>query len=182
MPCLEGDKAEDMERAPQTWARNVAYGAFAVTIPSALWRVLMVAGALPGTEALRTDHLRDAGGPGYVFALSAVQLVAGALSLGLVQPWGERIAGGRLPTWLVAAVATMGALAVTALFTIELPWALLHGQRPDNGLVQGAALVLMAACYAPIALWGPLLLAATWGYVRRRSVTTSIGRLHGGAR
>lgn len=166
---VKDGKAEGVNRAPQPWARVSAYGAFAVTVPSAMWRVLMVAGLLPGTDALRADHLREAGGPGYVLLLSAIQLLTGALSLGLVRPWGERIGGWRLPTWGVAAVATAGALAVTALFTVELPWALLHGERPDGGLVEGPALAILAACYAPIALWGPLLLTATWGYVVRRS-------------
>ena len=148
-------------------SRVAAYAAFAVTIPSAVWRVLMVEGWLPGTDALRAAELATAG-RGYVYALSIAQLFFGFLAVGLVRPWGERIAGIAVNRWLVFLLAATGALAVTGLFTVSMPMALLDGQRPDQGLVTGPALWLMSACYAPIVLWGPLLLVAAIGHLRRR--------------
>lgn len=48
--------------------------------------------------------------------------------------------------------------------TVGLVQALLAGQRPDDGRVAGVPLTVMIACYAPILLWGPLELLATYGY------------------
>lgn len=159
-----------MHPQPQRWAVFAAWGAFLATIPSALWRVLMIAGLMPGTEDLRQYELggQPALGYAYVFALSIVQLTTGFLTLGLVRPWGERIVGRRVPRTPVLIIAVLGGLAVTWLFTINLSAALAAGQRPDGGRVTGAPLALMIVCYAPIMLWGPLELIASAGYWQRR--------------
>ncbi len=150
-----------------------AWGAFLATIPSAVWRVLMIVGWMPGTSELRQFELADDAplAYGYVFALSVVQLAAGFLTVGLVRPWGERLFGRRVPLVPVVIVATLGGLAVVWFFDISLVGALLAGQRPDNGLVSGVPLAVMVACYAPILLWGPLELLATAGYAQRRRST-----------
>lgn len=72
------------------WVGWAAWGAFAATVPSAVWRVLMIVGLMPGTADLRRYELADdpAVGYAYVFGLSLVQLAAGFLTLGLVRPWG----------------------------------------------------------------------------------------------
>jgi len=95
----------------------VAWAAFLSTLPSAVCRLLMLHGVLPGTADLQRLH---AGEEGYVWGLSIVQVLAGVLALGLVQGWGERVGAVRI------------------------------------------------ACYLPILLWGPLLLAAVAGYRQRR--------------
>ncbi|MBV1777691.1 hypothetical protein KRR55_01045 [Paeniglutamicibacter sp. ABSL32-1] len=155
----------------QRWAVIAAWGAFLATVPSALWRILMILGLLPGTEALRQFEL--AGDPVanyvYVFALSVVQLTAGFLTIGLVRPWGERFLGRRVLLAPVLVVAMLGGLAVTWLFTIWMTTQVLAGRRPDNGLVSGIPLAIMVACYAPMLLWGPLELVATSGYWKRRA-------------
>lgn len=150
----------------------MAWGAFLVTVPSAVWRVLMIMGLMPGTTDLRQFELAGdaAFAYGYVVTLSAVQLTAGFLTVGLVRRWGERLRGRRVPPAPVLVVATLGGLAVIWLFDISMVGALLSGQRPDAGLVSGVPLAVMVACYAPILVWGPLELAATVGYgLRRRS-------------
>ena len=156
----------------QRWARLAAWGAFLATVPSALWRVLMIVGLLPGTEQLRQFEL--AGDPAlgyiYVFALSVVQLIAGFLAIGLVRPWGECFLGWRVPLKPVLVVAILGGLAVTWLFTITMTMQVLAGLRPDNDLVSGVPLAIMVACYVPILLWGPLERLATAGYWKRRTV------------
>lgn len=159
-----------MSLKPQKWAVVAAWGAFATTVPSALWRVLMILGLMPGTTAVRQFELAgDAPlAYGYVFALSIVQLTAGFLAVGLVRPWGERLLGRRVPLTPVLVVAVLGGLAVVWLFDISMASALLAGQRPDAGLVSGMPLAVMVACYAPVVLWGPLELIATVGYWLRR--------------
>ncbi len=152
----------------------VAWGAFISTVPSAVWRVLMIVGLMPGTQELRRFELggNPSLGYAYVFALSIIQLAAGFLTVGLIRPWGEQLFGRRVPLMPVLLVATLGGLAVVWLFDVLMVSALVAGQRPDAGLVSGAALVVLVACYAPILLWGPLELLATVGYwLRRRRPT-----------
>lgn len=157
------------------WLHLVVWGAFLVTIPSALWRVLMILGVMPGTADLREFELADNAALGYtyVFGLSILQIGAGFLTVGLVRPWGETFRGRRIPAAPVVAVATLGGLAVVYLFDISLMHALLTGHRPDGGRVSGLPLAVMVACYAPIMLWGPLELLATYGYWLRRRRTTA---------
>lgn len=149
-----------------SWLRLCAYGAFAAVVPSALWRVFMIVGLVPGTAALREFEL--AGNPTlgytYVFGLSLVQLTAGFLAVGLVRPWGTRLFGWRIPPALPLVLGNLGGLAVTWLFNISMVSALAHGKRPDAGHVQGWPLVVMVWCYLPILLWGPLVIASAWGY------------------
>lgn len=61
---------------PQRWARTAAWGVLACALPSALWRLLMIAG------------------------LSVAQLAAAVLVVGLVRPWGERFLGVPIPRWV----------------------------------------------------------------------------------
>lgn len=155
----------------QRWALLAAWGAFLATVPSALWRVLMIVGLLPGTAKLREFELAGDPVQGYVdvFALSGVQLIAGFLSIGLVRPWGERFLGRTILLAPVLAVAILGGLAVTWLFTITTIAQFSAGLRPDNALVSGIPLAIMVACYVPILFWGPLELVATAGYWKRRA-------------
>jgi len=125
---------------------------------------------MPGTADLREFELAGNATLGYtyVFGLSIVQVGAGFLTVGLVRPWGEHFLGRRIPFAPVVVVATLGGLAVVYLFDVSMVHALLAGQRPDGGRVSGVPLAVMIACYAPIMLWGPLELLATYGYWLRR--------------
>lgn len=144
-------------------------GAFLATVPSALWRVLMIGGLVPGTTELRAYELGDqpALGYAYVVTLSVVQLLAGFLTVGLVRPWGETLFGRRVPVLPVVVVAALGGLLVTFIFDVWMLSAVLTGMRPDRGLVSGGALAVMVACYAPILAWGPLELPLwnSWGHL-----------------
>jgi hypothetical protein len=162
---------------PGRWTVLAAWGAFLVTVPSAVWRVLMIVGLMPGTKDLRQFELAgDASlAYGYVATLSIVQLTAGFLTVGLIRPWGERFLGRRVPLVPVLVVATLGGLAVVWLFDISMVGALVTGRRPDAGLVSGVPLAVMVACYAPILLWGPLELLATAGYGLRRRRHARLG-------
>ncbi len=70
-----------------------------MTVPSALWRVLMIVGLMPDTADLREFELAGNATLGYtyVFGLSIVQVGAGFLSVGLVRPWGEVITASGTP-------------------------------------------------------------------------------------
>lgn len=159
-----------MTTSPPRWLENLALAAFLVTIPSSVWRLLMLFGALRGTEELRADIV-GGGWPmvGYVVALSVVEVALGFAALGLVQPWGERLAARlRLSRGAVTTVAVLGGVGATALFTIQMPLQLASGHRPDGGLVEWSwATVAMAVCYAPTLLWGPLVIATAAGYAWR---------------
>lgn len=130
----------------------------------------MITGLLPGTAELRSYELGDrpAAGYAYVFGLSAVQLATGFLVTGLARPWGERVLGRRVPVTPPVVAGLAGGSAVTYLFDVSMVGQLAQGVRPDQGLVSGAPLALMVACYLPILAWGPLTLLATLGYWRRR--------------
>ena len=130
----------------------------------------MIVGLMPGTAELRAFELADdhVAGYAYVFGLSVVQLTASFLTVGLASRWGVELMNRRVPRLPVIMVATLGGVAVTWLFTISMATQVLTGHRPDAGHVHGAAAVVMIACYAPIVLWGPLELLATYGYWQRR--------------
>lgn len=155
---------------PARWVVWAAWGAFLSTVPSALWRVLMIIGLMPGTAELRAYELAGDAvlGYTYVFGLSIVQLTAGFLTVGLVRPWGEQFLGRRVPVVPVLLVATLGGLAVVWLFDVSLVGALVAGDRPDAGLVSGLPFAVLVGAYLPILLWGPLELLATLGYALRR--------------
>lgn len=153
-------------RPPSRWGIITAYGAFLVVVPSALWRVAVVLGLLPGSGPLRANILATSGA-GYVVGLSSVQLATGFLAVGLASRWGVELLGRRLNRFVVLGFAWLGALGATLIFTVGMSLELLSGSRPDKGLVTGSALDLMIACYGPILLWGPLVAIAALDYARR---------------
>lgn len=151
---------------PQRWAQWAAWATVASALPSAVWRLLMLAGLLPGTAQLRRLHEAE---PGYVIGLSVTQVLAAVLVVGLVRPWGERLVGVHINRWIPTALGALGGLAMTWLFTISMLAGILAGARPEQGTVHGGAFVVMVLAYAPMVLFGPLTLTAVVGYVRRRT-------------
>lgn len=155
---------------PQAWARAAAWGVLACAVPSAVWRLLMIAGWMPGTEPLRVLH---EGEGGYVLGLSVAQVLAAVLVVGLVRPWGERFAGIAINRWVPVVLGTLGGTVMTWLFTIELWVGVLAGRRPDQGALDGIPLAVMVWVYAPMMLFGPLTLVAVIGYAQRRAARTT---------
>lgn len=143
-------------------------------LPSAIWRTLVGFGVDLGwsPEQLAMERIP---GPGtrYVLSLSVLSIATAALSLGLVQEWGDRfprwlplIGGRRLPTLLVCGVAVLGAGVLGVLCVLGvLHWDQVSGfaDRPDSSQAR-----LMLACYLPLLAWPVLLIATTWAYYRRR--------------
>ncbi|MFF0531008.1 hypothetical protein ACFYT3_21800 [Nocardia amikacinitolerans] len=164
---------QDTGIEPPTWARWAAWGTVAAVAPSAVWRVLVGIGVDLGwsDEQLAFQHI-PGGGTVYVIGLSVASLSCAALTFALVSPWGERfprwfgsVAGRQVPPALPAITATVGAVAVLLIVAMSARnWDRVSGfaDRPDSGWAR-----LMAACYAPAALWPVLLLAVTADYWRR---------------
>lgn len=156
------------------WAVVAAYGAIASVVPSALWRTAVGLGVPLGWRQQQLDRLQIPGwGTLYVLGLSAASIAAASLTLGLVRRWGEvlphrlpLVGGKTVPPALAVAIAATGAFAVIAICILSvLNWHSVSGfaDRPRSGWA-----MLMVACYLPALLWGPLVLAATWAYRRRR--------------
>ena len=124
----------------------------------------------------------NAAGTAYVLGLESVQVLAGALCLGLIYPWGERVPhwvpclGGReIPRILPLVVGGIGNallyyINATLVIRFGAVWlGLAEGQTPADGMNHWQVAVLVAA-YAPmLLLWAPALTVGLVGYGRRRA-------------
>ncbi len=146
----------------------------ACVVPSAIWRSAVGLGADFGWSQGQVDAQQiPGGGTRYVIVLSLTTLGAAGLTFALVRPWGERfpawVPGLRrrsIPATPVALVAVVGAVAVMVICLLSIVnWDQVSGfaDQPDSGWA-----VVMALCYLPAVLWGPLLMAVTVDYWRRR--------------
>ena len=166
-----GDRRTTSRTVPH-WAVVVAHVAALTPVLSSLWRLPLAFGVSMGMPESFMDELmaepfvvRAA----YLVGLGVFAEVLAFLTIGLVRPWAEVVPrwvpalGGRtIPAWLVVAVASTGGVAATALFTaMSVAW-------PGNFTGVDGWAVFQTICYAPLVLWGPLVLAATWAYWRRR--------------
>ncbi|MFE2409969.1 hypothetical protein ACFXDE_16700 [Kitasatospora sp. NPDC059408] len=111
----------------------------------------------------------------YVFGLSLLSEGLAYMSFGLVAGWGEVVPswipfiGGRRVAPLAAIIpATLGALGLIALWG-QLPFGFLNICGFDTvGYSSGWWKALAATATLPMTLWGPLLLALTYAYYKRR--------------
>lgn len=163
-------------RPAPAWAVRAAHLIPLVTLPSGLWRIALVAGVplgafAPGGEPIRLHGWESV----YVVSLSVVAEAFALLALGLVRPWGEVfprwlpwVGGRRVPPLFAEAAATAGGVAVTLIWGYAAWGVLVNGN--DLGF-SPLGFALLVACYAPLLLWGPLLLAVTAAYHHRRCHT-----------
>lgn len=164
--------------APATVPRWLWWTAHVVpllTLPSGLWRIAFGVGLPIGVTGAPAEEVPGLLTTSYVIVLSAVAEGLALLTLGLVQPWGEvaprwlPVIGGRpVP---VAAAAVPAALGATALCWLGVTAVLEWGDPAEavDGFPTGAWAAVMAAAYAPLLLWGPLLAVVTAAYVVRRA-------------
>lgn len=161
-------------RAAPRWAVVAAYLVPISVLPSALWRCSLLVNGTIGMDAEGW----------YVLTLSIGSIALATLTLGLVHSWGERLPrwapmlGGRTVPPAVAVVPAMtGAVLIIGLTLYAVLNGMFHfveqgpvligptgadaPQRPPPG--QG-----VLALYVPMLAWGPLLLAVTLDYRRRR--------------
>jgi hypothetical protein len=156
---------------PPRWAVAAAWAVPACVLPSAAWR----------TVTAFADDVSLAREGWYLLLLSALSLGLALLTLGLVRPWGERlpgwlpVLGGRcVPARLAVGVASTGATLLIAVCLYYLLNSAFQFVPRGPVLVGGDAPVRpppgwrVLICYAPMLLWGPLLLAVTMDYRRRR--------------
>ena len=154
------------------WAVVAAHLAAWCPVPSSLWRLPLIFGIPLGMPDDFMDDLMSHPfwlRAGYLILLGAVSDGAAYLTLGLVREWGRvfpawlpLVGGRRVPRAAALTPAVVGGVSVTCLFTWGLP-----ATWPDNIVEWNAGMVLMTACYLPLTLWGPLLLAVAWDYHRR---------------
>ncbi|OZM82208.1 hypothetical protein [Pseudonocardia sp. MH-G8] len=150
------------------WAVVAAHLVPLTTLPSALWRIPLSFGFPMGVVGVHLQWWE----PYYFVALSLVTEGVALLTLGLVQPWGERVpgwvpllGGRRVPPLAAVVPAALGAVA------LQLIWAFAFRDFPHLGdfhFAHEGWRLLMVACYAPLLLWAPLLAAVTVAYYRRR--------------
>lgn len=158
------------------WARVAAHLVPLVVLPSSIWRLALGVGIPVGfTGELAVLYRAPGWLTVYVIGLNIAAEACALLTFGLIQPWGERVPawvpriGGRpIPTMAVVAPAALGALAVT---TINWTSAFMWFGPENNGdpdAPHGVAGFIMAAAYAPMLAWGPLVGAVTASYYARR--------------
>ncbi|MFD2764769.1 hypothetical protein [Micromonospora eburnea] len=165
-------------RPAPTWAIRAAHLIPLVVLPSGLWRVALVAGIPIGAYEHGAPARTHGGESVYILSLSVVSEALALLALGLVRPWGEvfprwlpLLGGRRVPPSFAVTVATAGAIGVTLVWGYGAWGMTVHSLlvRGDGLGFSPPGLALLVACYAPLLLWGPLLLAVTYAYHRRRS-------------
>ncbi|SCF98631.1 hypothetical protein GA0115254_131513 [Streptomyces sp. Ncost-T10-10d] len=155
-------------KPPARWAVRAAYIAALTAVPSGIWRIAMGVGIPVGFDTKGLDI------PGW-FSAMCIAMSLGTegfalLTLGLVKPWGEVVPGwipligGKRVAPLAAVIPALLGAAVVMLLTIPR----VGGFGGAQGAPTGPALVVMDACYAPLLLWGPLLVVVAISYYRRR--------------
>ena len=166
-------RTRDTARPVPPWARHAAEVAALAPLPSSLWRLPLMLGVPMGMdEEFMRDMMSHAWWlrAAYLIGLGVLADGAAFLTLGLVRGWGEvwprwvPVLGGRRVRPLAAVVpALLGGVVVTCLFT-TMAW------QWDSNMAQGYEgwAILQTCAYAPLVLWGPLLLLVTGHYVRRR--------------
>ncbi|NES12940.1 MULTISPECIES: hypothetical protein [Micromonospora] len=159
-------------RPAPAWAERVAHLIPLVVLPSGLWRIALVAGVPIGASAHGVPVHLGVGESVYIVALSLVSEALALLAFGLVRPWGEvlprwlpLLGARRVPPLFAVTVATAGAVALTLIWGYAAWGVVVDGNDLD---FSPAGFALLVACYLPLLLWGPLLLALTVAYHHRR--------------
>ncbi|MEU0151706.1 hypothetical protein [Micromonospora fulviviridis] len=158
-------------RPAPAWAVRVAHLIPLVVLPSGLWRIALVAGLPIGASAYGAPVDPGLGERVYIVSLSLVSEGLALLAFGLVRPWGEvfpawlPLVGGRpVPPRFAVTAATTGATALTLIWAYAA-WGVVVDGNDLAFTPPGFALLL--ACYAPLLLWGPLLLLLALSYHHR---------------
>jgi len=184
MPTLTAPPAAARElrtsRPVPAWANRVAHVIPLLTLPSGLWRIGLALGYSMGALDETGAPARVMGGEAvYVVGLSVFSELVALTAFGLVRPWGEVfprwlpwLGARRVPPYAAITAATVGGIALVAIWTFAFRDVFM-GHLPLRFAGDGWA-ALMVGCYAPLQLWGPLLLVLTWAYWRRRTATRQV--------
>ncbi|MER7468604.1 hypothetical protein [Streptomyces sp. NPDC097981] len=164
----------DTERPVPRWALRFAKALPFVVLPHCLWRLPFAFDFSMGMVDPSAPPM-PWWAPAYVFGLSVLTEALALLCTGLVSGWGEKVPdwvpliGGRRVAPLAAIIpAALGGLGLVALWdTMPLAWFGLLGFH-EVAFSNGWWMVLARVCISPVMLWGPIVLALTYAYYRRR--------------
>lgn len=173
MPSTDRQPAVRSRPDVHWFIRLCAYAIPVCVFPSSLWRLIDV---VPNEACMK-----NAWDPVYITMLSLVSMAASVLCVGLVRPWGEvvpdwvPVVGGRpLPARAVTVAASAGTVVLAVLLGGMVLSAILGSgaevhlegcPRPQ----ERSYYAVIAAAYAPLPLWPPLLAVVTIAYYRRRT-------------
>ncbi len=154
-------------------------------LPSIVWRLVDSIERLAENEAPCAVTGGGLAEQIYVTAgLPVLQLGTALLTVGLIRPWGEvtpswipAVGSRRIPVALAAGVAATGAVSVMAIYwygVVEDLWGPIlldepiePGEVAPPGCREGLGWSVLR-WYLPMAVWGPILTALTFHYIRRR--------------
>ena len=152
------------------WAERVAHLIPLVGLPVCLWRLPIGFGYAMGGENTPSAwwHIP------YVFGLSFLTEAFALLGFGLVRGWGEVVpswvpglGGRRIPPFAAIVPAAIGGLGLLGLMVNWFFTAFRIGGSSGFPYAPGWDTLAMAVS-GLLTLWGPLVLALTYGYYRRR--------------
>ncbi|MGW4893198.1 hypothetical protein ACWEQL_13180 [Kitasatospora sp. NPDC004240] len=166
----------DTERPVPRWALRLARALPFILLPHCLWRLPFAVDFTMGSIDPDAPAFTWWAAP-YVVGLSVLTEALALLTAGLVSGWGEVfprwvpcVGGRRVPPLAAVVPATLGGLVLVALFgTMPLAWFGLFGFH-EVAYGNGWWLALSRVCIGPGVLWGPIVLALTYAYHRRRRV------------
>jgi hypothetical protein len=173
--------AHDPVPGVRPWVRRAALAIPFVVLPSSIWRIWFAffvtgdngRGDVPDWLPMQT----------YVVLLSILSELLAFAAIGLIARWGEvwpgwlpGLRGQRIPPAVALVPAFIGGAFLTAFTGLALVMDL-QGKKtngdplPDNFPLHTDSWdgIVSIAAYAPLLLWGPLLLVVAAAYWRRRA-------------
>lgn len=160
------------------WARRAARIISIVTLPAALWRIGIIVGIEWGYDHawIERSQLDTLDGGAYLLGLSVVSELVALSAYALVQRWGEVMPpwawpwhGRAVPPWLPVVCGVVGGVVLTAMWTVGIVAVAITGTPFDPQMQPGVATTVQLVAYAPMVVWGPLLLTLSLQYARRRA-------------
>ncbi|MCX5376881.1 hypothetical protein [Streptomyces sp. NBC_00091] len=156
------------------WAVTTARLLPLLALPVCLWRLPIGFGFQMGMDTPPTPQPLWITVP-YVLTLSLLTEACALLCAGLVRPWGETVPawvpvlrGRRIPPYAVTVPAALAGLGFTFL-TVDWALCVFHiAGFSDVGFTNGWWQALSVTVSGLFVLWGPLILALTHAYHRRR--------------
>ncbi|MFI8517573.1 hypothetical protein ACIGEZ_07065 [Streptomyces sp. NPDC085481] len=148
------------------WASVAAHAVPLVVLPAGLWRLALAFGLPVVVYSPYSDP--NAGQLTYMIALTVGAELLAFLTLGLVRSWGEVFLGRRVNPRVATNAALAGAVGLFAAggWSAYAQWAGLAG---DDMVLTTAQQALFLACYVPlVVVWPALLAAVAVAYHRRR--------------
>ena len=154
---------------PPRWAVWCAHLTTLVVLPSALWRLALVAGFPAGYTAAGFVPFETFTAKVWMLLLSGLSELIAILTVGLTRPWGDVVPrwipliGGRVVRPVaVLTVALAGAAVLTLLWhNVPMWWSVPHDDMTDTGNL------VVGILYQPLVLWGPLTAAVALSHYRR---------------